>query len=182
MADRVLSPAQVRRRRRPAFSCVQCRARKVRCDRDSPCSQCVKTKSIECTYASVSRVPHVGLHPQPPAPSIPASTPTSTAPSTRGPVPSVPISSGAAQTPDSSPSVSSLLQRIKQLESQLDAESRHSEPDSSRHGSVRAGEVDQPRKPCPVRGTHHKTRFFGQSHWMNGSELVRSLSRALTCY
>lgn len=37
------------RRRRPALSCIECRRRKIKCDRNSPCSHCVTAKS-DCTY------------------------------------------------------------------------------------------------------------------------------------
>lgn len=39
-----------KRRRRPALSCVECRSRKVRCDREKPCGACVRVKSMTCTY------------------------------------------------------------------------------------------------------------------------------------
>ena len=39
-----------RRRRRPALSCVECRARKVKCNRERPCAACKKTGSAACTY------------------------------------------------------------------------------------------------------------------------------------
>ncbi|KAH7402272.1 hypothetical protein DE146DRAFT_461267 [Phaeosphaeria sp. MPI-PUGE-AT-0046c] len=39
-----------RRRRRPALSCVECRSRKVRCDREKPCGACIRVKSMTCTY------------------------------------------------------------------------------------------------------------------------------------
>ncbi|KIW15897.1 hypothetical protein PV08_05947 [Exophiala spinifera] len=40
---------QQRRRRRPALSCLECRRRKIKCDRNEPCTHCVSAK-IECTY------------------------------------------------------------------------------------------------------------------------------------
>ncbi|KAF1948366.1 hypothetical protein CC80DRAFT_317587 [Byssothecium circinans] len=43
---------QRRRRRRPAVSCVLCRRRKIRCNREAPCSNCVKSKSA-CAYDSL---------------------------------------------------------------------------------------------------------------------------------
>lgn len=53
-----LGPAK--RRRRPALSCVECRLRKVRCDRNKPCEACTKIKSATCTYR-----PHrPGIRPQ----------------------------------------------------------------------------------------------------------------------
>lgn len=38
-----------RRRRRPAFSCLECRRRKIKCDRKDPCSHCVSVE-IECVH------------------------------------------------------------------------------------------------------------------------------------
>lgn len=42
--------AEPRRRNRPALSCIQCRTRKIRCDRHEPCSSCIKSKIVNCTY------------------------------------------------------------------------------------------------------------------------------------
>lgn len=39
-----------RKQRRPALSCVQCRIRKVRCDRKAPCARCAKSKNTVCMY------------------------------------------------------------------------------------------------------------------------------------
>ena len=41
--------SQPRRRRRPARSCVECRRRKIRCDRNDPCTRCVSVHA-QCTY------------------------------------------------------------------------------------------------------------------------------------
>lgn len=50
------SPAKViRKRRRPAHSCVECRRRKVRCDRANPCSQCVAHNEPSCNYTDRRR-------------------------------------------------------------------------------------------------------------------------------
>lgn len=38
-----------RRRRRPALACLDCRRRKIKCDRNDPCAHCVSTKT-QCTY------------------------------------------------------------------------------------------------------------------------------------
>ncbi|KAL7942712.1 hypothetical protein V8C42DRAFT_331694 [Trichoderma barbatum] len=37
------------RRRRPALSCLECRRRKLKCDRSNPCSRCVSTET-QCNY------------------------------------------------------------------------------------------------------------------------------------
>lgn len=42
------------RRRRPALSCIECRRRKIKCDRNSPCAHCVAAKT-SCTYKKVYR-------------------------------------------------------------------------------------------------------------------------------
>lgn len=39
-----------KRKRRPALSCVECRVRKVKCDRNKPCEACTRIKSATCTY------------------------------------------------------------------------------------------------------------------------------------
>lgn len=44
------------KRRRPAHSCVECRRRKVRCDRANPCSQCVRHHEPSCTYTEKRHV------------------------------------------------------------------------------------------------------------------------------
>ncbi|KAL3425279.1 hypothetical protein PVAG01_02070 [Phlyctema vagabunda] len=54
----------VRHRRRPALSCVLCRQRKVKCDRNAPCRQCINSGNKNCTYSSSSRV--VSPAPAPP--------------------------------------------------------------------------------------------------------------------
>jgi hypothetical protein len=44
-----------RRRNRPALSCIQCRTRKIRCDRSEPCASCRKSKIVNCTYEEARR-------------------------------------------------------------------------------------------------------------------------------
>ncbi|KAI5459045.1 fungal-specific transcription factor domain-containing protein [Mariannaea sp. PMI_226] len=47
----VQSASNGRRRDKPTLSCTICRARKLRCDRQSPCGSCVRRgKSAECMY------------------------------------------------------------------------------------------------------------------------------------
>lgn len=54
------SPSGVRKRRRPAYSCIECRRRKVRCDRAKPCGQCTAHNTPSCTYAE--RHPRASQH------------------------------------------------------------------------------------------------------------------------
>lgn len=53
----MISPSEsVRKRRRPAFSCTECRRRKVRCDRTKPCNQCTAHNlDTSCTYEETHR-------------------------------------------------------------------------------------------------------------------------------
>ncbi|KAI5306304.1 hypothetical protein KEM56_001489, partial [Ascosphaera pollenicola] len=48
-ADRVGEPARIRRRNRMITSCLECRRRKLKCDRSHPCSNCAKA-SRECLF------------------------------------------------------------------------------------------------------------------------------------
>ncbi|KAK3298956.1 uncharacterized protein B0H64DRAFT_454636 [Chaetomium fimeti] len=50
-ATRPLSPmmSPIRRRRRPALSCQECRRRKIRCDHNNPCAHCTRQKT-KCVY------------------------------------------------------------------------------------------------------------------------------------
>ncbi|GKT51528.1 transcription factor lepE [Colletotrichum spaethianum] len=50
-----VQPSAQKKRRRPALACEQCRRRKVRCDRNLPCSTCVRSKRSVCTYASETK-------------------------------------------------------------------------------------------------------------------------------
>ncbi|KAI1480465.1 fungal-specific transcription factor domain-containing protein [Daldinia eschscholtzii] len=50
-----VAPSRSVKRPRPVKSCLECRKRKLRCDRASPCSQCQKTQRI-CRYAAEGEV------------------------------------------------------------------------------------------------------------------------------
>ncbi|KAI1772909.1 fungal-specific transcription factor domain-containing protein [Hypoxylon cercidicola] len=45
------SASGLKQKRRPPLACLQCRRRKVKCDRHEPCRPCVKAKIATCTYA-----------------------------------------------------------------------------------------------------------------------------------
>lgn len=49
-ATRPSASAAIRRRRRPALSCQECRRRKIRCDHSSPCANCIRHKT-KCSYS-----------------------------------------------------------------------------------------------------------------------------------
>ncbi|KAJ4242889.1 hypothetical protein NW757_011784 [Fusarium falciforme] len=66
-----------RRRRRPALSCIECRRRKIRCDRGQPCQHCVSAK-LQCAYRFY-REPreHTTIAQQPLSPSTEGPSPVS---------------------------------------------------------------------------------------------------------
>lgn len=75
-----------RRRNRPALSCIQCRTRKIRCDRNEPCASCIKSKIVNCTYEEARR-PKPRLWKLSPAPSLGPSRFNAPPPSADGTVP-----------------------------------------------------------------------------------------------
>ncbi|KAL2802493.1 hypothetical protein BJX63DRAFT_107822 [Aspergillus granulosus] len=81
----------IRRRPRECKTCHQCRASKIRCDRNVPCSNCLK-RGFSCTYG--------GPAPGPPIASKPSTTPqnfsASAVPATLGSASQVPASASYA--------------------------------------------------------------------------------------
>ncbi|KAI1075965.1 hypothetical protein F5B20DRAFT_573085 [Whalleya microplaca] len=71
---------QPRRRRRPAYSCIECRRRKIKCDRNDPCAHCVAAKA-QCSFKVYRNEPVI--RPQPQQGNIwgSASSPSAAAPS-----------------------------------------------------------------------------------------------------
>jgi hypothetical protein len=47
----------IRKRRRPALSCIECRRRKIKCDRNHPCNHCKQTKTAICVYKDLPSIP-----------------------------------------------------------------------------------------------------------------------------
>ncbi len=82
-----------RKRRRPALSCVECRRRKIKCDRRMPCSHCMQLKSTLCTYPEThSEVSNRKNDPKP-SPSLPNPLSVNRAPQffgTSNPLPHLP--------------------------------------------------------------------------------------------
>jgi hypothetical protein len=187
-------PNQPRKRRRPALSCVQCRRRKIKCDRNMPCGQCTSSKTSACLYASdpasPSKKPRVdGQFPATPS-SIGQDSPGNTSSAAHGadnsdgagfplatssvwavrqpmvegskPNTGPPATYSSSPAHSDQPTVQALLDRVHKLERML------SEPD---HGNT--GLLAMPLVKTPgLRGAMSKTRFFGQSHWVNSFEQV----------
>ncbi|KAK0633184.1 hypothetical protein B0T14DRAFT_506057 [Immersiella caudata] len=164
MADLATPLAQrprPQKRRRPALACEQCRARKVRCDRATPCNTCVRSSNPDCTYTPLP--PQGG--PKERRSLSPASIP------------------GRPPAPTPSDSIASL--EIVSLEGRtkyLEQEHRFSngaEQPKLHEGPCSSEEGEKNFVPLRIRGTMSKTRFFGHSHWATGANLVPAKYKAL---
>ncbi|KAH7082142.1 hypothetical protein FB567DRAFT_530667 [Paraphoma chrysanthemicola] len=183
-----------KRRRRPALSCAECRNRKVRCDRREPCGSCTRLRSETCTY----RPQRPGIRPRSPADTSASasgtndqdhgnsarSSPQQSAPSNefhlmvnRYVAPGIFGEHGKPQlTPlpvhrpnltlnshsESSESalIAGLLERIRSLESRETARVDRSASTSS---TIPEGQDNS-------TGRFIKSKFYGQSHWVNAIE------------
>ncbi|KAI1173239.1 hypothetical protein F4777DRAFT_558533 [Nemania sp. FL0916] len=182
-----------RRRARPTLACVSCRKSKIRCDRQHPCGACTRSRHKTCVFEElrdpasrrsgvVSSTSDTSGLPesqrQGPGPVTPAST-TLTAHEhdddhERARVPPL-------HKPDSSildtevRDANAILNRLFQLERRLDESTaaREPQPPETRDKLSRPeGLLIESYLAADIhatsRGVFSKTRYFGQSHWMNG--------------
>jgi hypothetical protein len=166
----------VSKRRRPALSCVGCRRRKVKCDRNDPCTPC-KTTHAQCTYKACSKV---GVSEQQAyTTTLPNSLGVLDPPTLQG------FSATAAVVPSSSsstldgntilspnhtgnaqPQLQHLLLRIKNLEDSRASSSFHDLYETSQKMLARQFELEDPHIPL------NKTRILRWSHWMGKAREV----------
>lgn len=139
------------KRRRPALSCAECRKRKVKCDRGKPCGPCSKTKSPTCTYRSYREERRTG--------------PSSCASRVDGD--GGVRSSGPVSSTSNNDVVTELKDRLRYLEEQLAA---------VHMGETRSftGTSQPLRDPSNWQPSTYfvKSKFFGESHWLNCIEPV----------
>ncbi|KAF2264936.1 hypothetical protein CC78DRAFT_567934 [Lojkania enalia] len=181
------------KRRRPALACVECRRRKVKCDRKKPCSPCTRIKSLTCTYRPNHRDNDRGTRSH-----------TSVSTSQDGLVHTSPQTSAQSIDFDSlliqnlDPSISdaygfalessrlnpsaiednshfistikALAAKVRELEESL---SIVSDRDSSGSRALPIRPV-----PSPGPGRFIKSKFFGESHWVNAIEPYEALGGA----
>jgi hypothetical protein len=179
------------RRKRPTVSCTLCRRRKIRCNRERPCSNCLRSRSGACIYENQGPPPHSpgqGLTVEREesmqkgsASSASLSTPpshllSSVAADTSN------VSRSTSEQPSKDAEITRLKLRIQQLEDQLaqanarpmdqpshdldpasDIETMTSRLSGMLHIHRKRGASDQP-EPIP-HNVSLKTRLFGQSHW-----------------
>ncbi|KAI0114377.1 hypothetical protein GGR51DRAFT_556236 [Nemania sp. FL0031] len=207
-----------RRRHRPTLACISCRKSKIRCDRQHPCSACVRSRHKTCVFEPVrglaSRRSGIAsttadsadtqhgsdcdLGPVTPASSTPtahdhdhdrdldrdrardhdldldlthhkrAHAPPSRQPDSTNPPPPV-------------LDVNGVLNRLFRLERRLDGSTvpRESPENPNPPTSRYEGQVIESYLASDIhamsRGVVSKTRYFGQSHWMNGVVHFKSM-------
>lgn len=190
----------VKKRRRPALACEQCRRRKIRCDRNAPCNHCIKSKISNCSYVP-THVPaswaKKGKDPsnirdaqgsnEPsqqfilPAPSKDKGTPPSSEyihPNSSQWLNSVTGSNTRASSVSASGAGSmnkGSPNDVEWLKSRL-----HYLEEKLGGVDMTSADEDEPyekspagtESTAPIKGTVSKTRYFGRSHWMNGAALV----------
>ncbi|KAK0741799.1 hypothetical protein B0T21DRAFT_345680 [Apiosordaria backusii] len=143
-----------RRRRRPAVSCITCRKRKIRCDRKEPCGNCLKSKGSTCSYRDRGHAP---LHPSPP------NTTTTSASSQ--------VDDGVNDDHDELDVATCLsITSPSTPASRIDTASLGIAGTFHIHRDTR-----QAQPNVGAFSIAHKTRYFGQSHWVNSIILVRGL-------
>ncbi|KAF1938229.1 hypothetical protein EJ02DRAFT_469100 [Clathrospora elynae] len=187
----------IRRRKRPAISCTLCRKRKMRCDRERPCSNCVRSKTGSCVYGTdvTEQRPSAGLsaplQPRQNGPRVATAVPTPSAIPTPLAIQydSSYASAFAPSTSNSSSSfeLAAMKARIAELEDKLSqaASTISSVYSATASTSALTHNVETftsfadtidvlqdsrafGRANAISRGIAHKNRVFGQSHWMNG--------------
>jgi hypothetical protein len=181
--------APPRKRRRPPLSCVLCRRRKVKCDRNRPsCGQCTQSKSsATCSYSPDDAPAPVNRCRMEAANSSTTSSTTtrfgSLGLTSNSHSPILSFSGSSASHILSSSSLGAV--------SEINLPSRHSEPIAqepkdqahqlqqsdavSRFPNNAANILVFPETAPHMRGSLSKTRFFGQNHWTTILEQVKAL-------
>lgn len=192
-----------KRRRRPALACEQCRRRKIKCDRNIPCNNCTKSKIPACSYAPT----HIPASRAKKKATQATSSDNSASVRTILPAPTIPSQeelhaedlfdftgfgqTGALKSSDPSPqnvpsstagstssvprsNVEQLTHRVHHLEEKLAKVVTISNEDASPYSSSQ-----RDSESLPSNGTVSKTRYFGRSHWMNGTYTVSTAMSSL---
>ncbi|KAL6165850.1 hypothetical protein ACJQWK_09066 [Exserohilum turcicum] len=191
-----------RTRNRASVSCALCRKRKIRCNRETPCSNCIRSKTEACVYETqVPSEQRLGAHPIAPIqPRRDKKGPTNASSIHSEDTGGVVSSFATPQTNDSQHSaleLETLRNRITELEDKLSqasgAASSVYSPAASTPVSTRSVQtissfactldvLEDARTPSGVaisRSVAHKNRVFGQSHWMNGIVMFREIIESM---
>lgn len=148
--------AATERKNRKALSCDPCRRRKVKCDRSSPCNQCIRHKTVDsCQY--ITRASH----------RVASDVTAPTSRSDQSPPPQV------NQAPSPQRTISGLeatcaSDHSRRNEGSCSPHTPHSVPASTAGLDPAIQSLGQSSFP----GYGGRTRFFGRSHWALTVDMV----------
>lgn len=175
----------VKRTRRPALSCVECRVRKVKCDRKKPCKACIGIKSETCTYRSSRNANRAYRELSPGSTSGSRGnnrSSTQSFPSEHSPIGNQHTATDVLdlQTrPNTTSSNKSGMEtspraedRAKFLIHTLLIENERLRSTNIRDTGLESSTLPVAEIVTDIPGTFQKSKFFGQSHWMNALEPV----------
>ncbi|KAI1266895.1 hypothetical protein F5Y18DRAFT_380842 [Xylariaceae sp. FL1019] len=171
------------RRRRPALACVSCRKSKIRCNRQQPCSACIRSRHKTCVYetghgpASRASDQHSTTDTENPVEPNAAPVTPDSAESTANhdDAITVPLSrrSGPGDPAPTVPDIDVFLSRLLTDDVPSD-KNKNSRPAARAEGGTIASYLSADFHPMS-RGVVSKTRYFGQSHWVSGVIQFRAI-------
>ncbi|PVH92178.1 hypothetical protein DM02DRAFT_620098, partial [Periconia macrospinosa] len=139
-------------RRRPALACEMCRRRKVRCNRESPCNNCIRSKVEDCVYKTPAGQPS----------NVPV-TPPSDIESMKMRIKELEMLLQGANISSTSPPRPAEFTPVTTPGSHVETVTRSHAFTGTihiHHGDPRLGQT-----PVVNRSISHKNRMFGGSHW-----------------
>lgn len=178
-------------------SCALCRRKKIRCNRETPCSNCIRSKRESCTYETQT-LPEARLCTQRPTFIQPRHDTTGSTIATNIPSQlSIHGDSSFSNTRKDGSNhaafeletmrarISELEDRLARVDSSVGSPYSTTTSTSVSKSSVRTvscfastvnvlQEIRTPGGAAISRGIAHKNRLFGQSHWMNTFVIVRT--------
>ncbi|KAH8884071.1 hypothetical protein GQ53DRAFT_731238 [Thozetella sp. PMI_491] len=165
---------QRRRRRRPALSCLECRRRKIKCDRSEPCAHCVSAK-IRCVFRVYRDEPIDGQSTTTPSPPGRAASPSPAQKiSAREPTgesgQSPPRQPAAVASGIPEADIRNLLQQIQRLRASTPSKPLRSSDETNRDPAERQSSLQASQIVM------NKTRLLRWSHLMGNAKELR------TCY
>ncbi|KAK3298359.1 uncharacterized protein B0H64DRAFT_73345 [Chaetomium fimeti] len=153
-----------KKRRRPALACEQCRRRKIKCDRTTPCGPCRRSSLESCTYRpECFKGPGV----------VTATSSTATQDSAALLLAlASPVSDWQRQLPAEVPPPA--IERPRSSAASDVSESVDLQPHTHSNRRMTLDEATgtvepQRRTLAPIRGCFVKSRFYGPSHFINSS-------------
>lgn len=194
LTPETLGGQPMRKKRRPALSCQECRRRKIRCDRRTPCGQCSNAKVSSCSYVCDSRTTPTT------APFEAHDTRFSVLQQGNGFNHDLPVSSMGMEVAPQTPSMTSIHSPgagSRDHSTSLSGEAPRSlqsrflgwsepalagTPDVNLDFCIDLGlGLERPSTSSlqsasrsPIKGVFFKSRFLGQSHWKNFAGPVSS--------